>query len=100
MLFAQITAIAPDVVANGLATQPLAWICLLSLAANWYQYRDRAAYVVATDLRIQAMHDAQLAASRDSAKGQVDLLLQVVPLSAKLAEGVEVLERLSHRTGG
>lgn len=96
---AQVGGVGVDVLANGLATSPITWIAALSLFANVYMFRQLQAQAKDFDARVEAIRAAQLEATRQDGKEQVALLMQVLPLSSKLGDAVELAERLSHRGG-
>lgn len=85
----------PSPLANGLASNPLAYMCAIALGVIAYLYKSRdddrreAAKVLA-DLQTKYVETI-----RADAKEQREILAQVVPLTAKLTEGLELLEKLT-----
>ena len=70
--------------AKGLAENPTAWMLAVSLAVAAYLYKERAA--AQKDLLDMVIKQEQ--AHRDT-------LMRIVPISEKLVESVEVLERVT-----
>lgn len=98
MVLAQVdpTAAVAGGLAGGNATA-LAWALAIAGGVIVYLYKQ------VSDLR--STHAAELAAlqketkeaQKSDAKEQRELLMQIVPLSAKLTEGLESLERITDR---
>lgn len=85
----------PTPIANGLASNPLAWGLAIALVVIAYLYRqiseERRQYGV--DL---AQAQAKLIETlREDAKEQRAILSQIVPLSTRLTEAIEIIERLT-----
>lgn len=74
----------PATVANGLASNPLAWGLALTLGAVVYLFRE-----------LNSARQAHIETIKADAKEQREILTQIVPLSAKLTEGLEILERMT-----
>lgn len=81
MVLAQID---PGVAADGLAKNPLAWGLVLAILAIGFLYRE-----------LSAARSQLIETIKSDAKEQQSLLAQIVPLSSKLTEGLESLERLT-----
>jgi hypothetical protein len=87
--------IDPTPVADGLAKNPLAWGLALSLLAIGYLFRtmndERKAHATA----LEAAQKTLVETIKADAKEQREILSQIVPLSSKLTEGLEILERVT-----
>lgn len=94
MLLAQID---PATVANGLASNPLAWIAALALAASGYLFtiimRDRKDHAA----ELAQVRKEHLESIKADAKEQREILGQIIPLAGKLVEGLESLERITDK---
>lgn len=84
LILGQLTA---GEVAEGLARNPLAWGLVLVGAAATYLFKA-----------LMAEQRAHLETVRTNAAAQREILTQVVPLSSKLTEAVEMLERVTERS--
>lgn len=73
-------------IAEGLARNPLAWGLALVGAACVYLFRA-----------LVAEQRAHLETVRSNAAAQREILTQIVPLSSKLTEAVDTLERVTER---
>ena len=100
-LFAQVQASVDPVsaAAGGLATNPLAYICAVLLAVVAFLYRQQVARETAQAAALEALRKQQIEDARSDQKEQRELLMQVVPLSSKLVEAVELLEKITDRVG-
>lgn len=85
----------PASVANGLAVNPLAWMLAITLAVVGYLYKQLSDERVRHAKELGEAKDALIASIRADAKEQREILSQVVPLAAKLVEGLEILEDLT-----
>lgn len=87
--------IDPSVVANGLASAPIAWIAALALGGGVYLFRllneERKAHLA----EVAALQATLLSTVKAGAEEQRKLLTELIPLSEKLSEGLEILERLT-----
>lgn len=81
IVFAQVD---PTPIANGLEKNPLAWGLALTLLALAYMFK-----------LLTAERAAHVQTIKDAAKEQREILQQVVPLTTKLIEALEILERLT-----
>lgn len=81
IVFAQVD---PTVVANGLEKNPLAWGLALTLIALGYLFK-----------LLNDEKTAHLVTIKEASKEQREILQQVVPLTTKLIEALEILERLT-----
>jgi hypothetical protein len=94
--------------ANGLATNPLAWLLVIAFFTIGFQYREmralqtshaeqlsklQAEYAAAIDAARKAAFDSQ----KQDAKEQIELLMRIVPLGDKMVQAVEVLGRVVDR---
>lgn len=86
MLLAQVDPTPAVPIAEGLAKNPLAWTTLGLALAVAYLFRT-----------LIALYSKHIETVRADAKDSRDLLAQIVPLSAKLTEGIEVIERITER---
>ena len=71
----------PAPIAEGLAKNPLAWGLAIALAAVAFLFRE-----------LSRERDQRILTMREDAKEHRELLKSIVPLSEKLAEGIEILE--------
>lgn len=92
---AQIEVVKP--VAEGLGSNFLPWALAIALVAIgvlfkllWDEKTKHAAEMAAREKEAREI-------ARADAKEQRELLMQIVPLSAKLTEGLESLERITDR---
>lgn len=76
--------IDPAAAADGLTKNPLAWGLVIAIAAIGYLFRE-----------LSAARAAHLETIKADAKEQREILTQIVPLSAKLTEGLEIIERMT-----
>ncbi len=87
--------IVPSEVANGLAAAPIAWVAALSMAGGVYLFRllneERKAHLA----EVAALQATLLSTVKAGAEEQRQLLTELIPLSEKLTEGLEILERLT-----
>lgn len=83
LVLAQVTS---EVVAEGLARNPLAWGLALVGGACVYLFRA-----------LLAEQRAHLETVRAAAVQQREILTQVVPLASRLTEAVDTLERVTER---
>lgn len=74
----------PTPIANGLASNPLAWMLALALVAIGYLFR----LVIATNAKLIEAHQT-------NSKEQREILSQIIPLVTQLTEAIEILERLT-----
>jgi hypothetical protein len=88
----------PSTVANGLSKDlntALAWGLALALLAIAYLFKsqndERKEYAKA----LEAAQTKLVETIRADAKEQREILSQIVPLSTKLTEGLEILERVT-----
>lgn len=85
----------PTTIANGFAQNPLAWVAMLAMCGGVYLFKlmndERKAHLA----EVSALQATLLATVKSGGEEQRKLLMEVVPLSAKLSEGLEILERLS-----
>lgn len=89
----------PTPIAQGLASNPLAWGLALALAAIAYLFRELQGARVAHAKEIADAQAKLIETIRADAKEQREILGQIVPLAAKLTEGLEILERLTEAVG-
>ena len=85
----------PSTVATGLASNPLAWGLALSLGAIGYLFKQPSAE---REARAKDLADSQaklIEQLRVDAKDQREILSQILPLSTKLSEGLEILVRVT-----
>lgn len=94
MLLAQID---PKAAAEGLGANFLPWALVLTLVALAFVVRYAISQNTAHAAAVAAMHAEQLTAQRENAKEMRELLMQIVPLSTKLTEALEIVERLTNR---
>jgi hypothetical protein len=83
MLLAQID---PTPIAEGLAKNPLAWISAVLLVAVGYLFR-----------RLGEVQKEHMETIRQEAKEQREILREIVPLTVKLTESLETLEKITDR---
>lgn len=79
----------PTPIANGLASNPLAWMLALALLAIGYLFR-----------LLMSMNSRLIEAHQTNAKDQREILSQIIPLVTQLTEAVEILERLTDTERG
>ena len=84
MTWAVFAQIDPTPIANGLEKNPLAWGLALSLLAIGYMFK-----LLTTE------RNAHIQTIKEASKEQREILQQVVPLTTKLIEALEILERLT-----
>lgn len=89
--------IDPKVAAEGLGSNFLPWALVLTLVALAFVVRAYLAQNTAHAAEIAAMQKEARETQRADAKETRELLMQIVPLSAKLTEGLESLERITDR---
>lgn len=75
-------------IAQGLAANPLAWICALALMTVAYLFKELRA---ADRLQLERADAAKVA--------HLATLEKVIPIAEKLTSAVEILEKLSLREG-
>lgn len=83
--------------AQGLASNPLAWGLALALGAVGYLFKmlseDRKVFARA----LEEQQASLVATLKEDAKEQREILSQIVPLASKIVDGIEALERISFR---
>lgn len=86
--------------AQGLASNPLAWGLALALGAVGYLFKllseDRKAFAQA----LASQQAALVETLKEDAKEQREILSQIVPLASKIVDGIEALERISFKCAG
>lgn len=83
MILAQVD---PSTLADGLARNPLAWLAALLILAVGYLF-----------VRLNQAQAAHMETIRQEAKEQREILREVVPLTVKLTESLEALERITDK---
>jgi hypothetical protein len=88
---------AANSVADGLAKNPLAYVCALAILGaaftlrGWLSEKDKSAAT------INALNQTMIVNMREDAKEQREILQEVIPLAAKLVDGVDTLERVTDK---
>jgi hypothetical protein len=82
-------------IAGGLAANPLAWGLALALVAIAYLFKTLSEERKNAAVELASLRDKQVEQLKQDAKEQREILSQIVPLAAKLVDGLEVLERLT-----
>ena len=86
--------------AQGLASNPLAWGLALALGAVGYLFKmlseDRKTFAQA----LASQQAALVETLKEDAKEQREILSQIVPLASKIVDGIEALERISFKCAG
>lgn len=83
-------------IATGLASQPLAWCLALALGALVYLFKTLDSERKAHASELLDSQTKLIESIRADAKEQREILSQIVPLSTRLTEGLEILERVMH----
>lgn len=84
MIPTALAQVDPSTLASGLEKNPLAWGLALALLALGFLFK-----------LLNDEKAAHLTTIKEAAKEQREILQQVVPLTTKLIEALEILERLT-----
>lgn len=85
----------PSIVANGLASNPLAWGLGLALAAIGALFKLLSDERHRSAEKLEALQKAHIETIKADAKEQRELLFQIIPLTSKLMQAIETVERIT-----
>ena len=87
------TPLAPDTLASGLTTAPLAWAVVVLLLAIGYLYRELQRQRDKYEALSTSARDQLIALTKDSEREKRELMQQLLAISERVNRGVDVFDR-------